>query len=94
MSEAEWPKGLFMIFVKDEKDCYMGKVVGLTQTTALVHLWDFMFGGVDEDSVSQLVLADFKEFIAFDDIWDMDDYFAKRHWNLMTGKDIQMGEIK
>ena len=88
------PKGLYMIFVKDDKDCFMGKVVGLTKTSALVNLWNFVVGGIDEDSVSQLLLQDFNEFISFDDLEEMDKYFANRHWNLILSKDIQMGEIK
>lgn len=89
----DWPKGLYMIFAL-ENDAIMGKVIGLTRTTALIHPWDIQFGGVDEDVATQVVLAEYKEFVAFDDIWDMEEYFESRHWNLMTGKDVQMGEIK
>ena len=91
---ADWPKGLYMIFVMTDTDAIMGKVIGLTPTTALIHPWDFMFGGVDEEVVRELVIADFNQFISFDDVWEMDEYFSTRHWNLMTGEDIKMGEIK
>jgi hypothetical protein len=86
MEAAEWPKGLYMIFLKTETDAYMGKVIGLTRTTALIHPWDFMFGGVDEEVTRELVIADFENFIAFDDVWKMDDYFSAHHWNLITGE--------
>jgi hypothetical protein len=92
--EAEdWPKGLYMIFLKTETDAMMGKVIGLTKTTALIHPWDFMFGGVDEELTIGVLLADYKEFFAFDDVWDMDDYFEKHHWNLMLDKNIKPGTI-
>jgi hypothetical protein len=83
---AEWPKGLYMIFLKTDTDAYMGKVIGLTPTTALIHPWDFMFGGVDEEVVREIVVADFKQFIPFDDVWKMDDYFSANHWKLITGE--------
>jgi hypothetical protein len=75
----EWPKGLYMIFVLDD-DCLMGKVFGLTNTKALIHPWSFMFGGVDEEEAVEIVLADVKKFYAFDDIWEMDEYFNKHYW--------------
>jgi hypothetical protein len=90
---AEWPKGLYMIFLKTETDAVMGKVIGLTKTTALIHPWDFMFGGVDEELTIGVLLADYKEFFAFDDVWHMDDYFEKHHWNLMLDKNIKPGTI-
>jgi len=90
----EWPKGLYMIFLTTDTDGLMGKVIGLTCTTALIHPWDFMFGGVDEEVARQVVLADCKTFISFDDVWDMDKYFHDHHWNLMTGEDIKMGDIR
>jgi hypothetical protein len=83
---AEWPKGLYVIFVTED-NAYMGKVVGLTSTTAKIHPWDFMFGGVDEEQVREIVLADVKTFHAFDDIWDMDDYHEQNYWGKMTGED-------
>ena len=92
--EAEdWPKGLYMIFLKTDTDAVMGKVVGLTQTTALINPWNFMFGGVDEELTIQVLLADIKIFISFDDLWDMDDYFHKNHWTPMLDKNIKAGTI-
>ena len=84
---AEWPKGLYMIFLKTDTDAYMGKVIGLTPTKVLIHPWDFMFGGVDEEVVRELVVAEFKQFISFDDVWKMDDYFSANHWKLITGEE-------
>ena len=75
------PKGLYIIFIKDETDCCMGKVVGLTKTSALVHLWNFVVGGINKGSVTELDLQDFDKFISFDDLEDMDRYFANRFWN-------------
>ena len=89
----EWPKGLYMIFATKDHDAVYGKVIGLTRVTAIFHPWDVQFGGVDEDVAHQAVLANFDEFIAFDDIWDMDDYFQERKFNLMRGE-IKMGQIK
>jgi hypothetical protein len=83
---AEWSKGLYMIFLKTDTDAYMGKVIGLTPTTALIHPWDFMFGGVDEETIKELVIAQFKKFIPFDDVWEMDEYFEAKHWKLITGE--------
>ena len=92
--EAEdWPKGLYMIFVKTDTDAVMGKVIGLTQTTAVIHPWDFMFGGVDEELTIQVLLADTNTFIAFDDVWDMDEHFQKHYWNPMLDKNIKSGTI-
>lgn len=79
LGDEDWPKGLHMIFVFDD-DVIMGKVIGLTNTSALIHPWDFMFGGVDEEQVREVVLAGVKRFHAFDDIWDMDDYNDKHYW--------------
>ena len=90
--EAEdWPKGLYMIFIKTDTDACMGKVIGLTQTKALIQPWSFMFGGVDEELTIEVVLADQKEFFAFDDIWEMDDHFQKKFWNPMLDKNIKTG---
>jgi len=83
---AEWPKGLYMIFLKTDTEAYMGKVTGLTNTSALIHPWDFMFGGVDEDVILEIVLADYKKFIPFDDIWEMDEYFEANHWVSKKGE--------
>ena len=91
---AEWPKGLYMIFLTTDTDGLMGKVIGLTSATAIIHPWDVLFGGVDEDIARQVVLADCKTFISFDDIWDMEKYFEDHHWNLMTGEDIKMGDMR
>ena len=92
--EAEdWPKGLYMIFIKTDTDASMGKVIGLTQTKALIHPWNFMSGGLDQDLTLEVVLADQKEFHAFDDLWEMDDFFAKHFWNPMLDKNIKMGTI-
>lgn len=79
LAPEDWPKGLYMIFVLDS-DTVMGKVIGLTNTSALIHPWDFMFGGVDEEQVKEIVLADVKSFHAFDDIWKMDSYNASHYW--------------
>jgi hypothetical protein len=78
-----WPKGLFIIFAKEGKVSMMGKVIGLTQTKAIFHPWDLMFGGVDEDAVHEAVLAEWDIFHAFDDIWDMEEYYDKNY--PMTG---------
>jgi hypothetical protein len=86
IEHAEWPKGLYMIFLKTDTDAFMGKVIGLTRTTALIHPWNFMFGGIDEDVTRELVVADFQQFIPFDDVWKMDDYFSVNHWKLITGE--------
>ena len=86
IEHVEWPKGLYMIFLKTDTDAFMGKVIGLTRTTVLIHPWDFMFGGVDEEVVRELVVADFRQFIPFDDVWKMDDYFLANHWKLITGE--------
>jgi hypothetical protein len=92
--EAEdWPKGLYMIFIKEDDDSRMGKVIGLTQTKALIHPWSFMFGGVDEELTIEVVLADQVAFFAFDDIWEMDDYFHEHYWNPMLDKNITAGTI-
>ena len=95
--EAEdWPKGLYMIFIKEDKDnidSRMGKVIGLTQTKALIHPWSFMFGGIDEELTLEVVLADQVAFFAFDDIWEMDDYFHEHYWNPMLDKNITAGAI-
>ena len=93
MGAEDWPKGLYMIFATKDHDAVYGKVIGLTRTAALYHPWDIQFGGVDEDAAHLAVLADFDEFVAFEDIWDMDDYFQERKFNLMRGE-IKMGEIK
>jgi len=86
----EWPKGLYMIFA-GEKDVLMGKVIGLTSTTALIHPWNFMFGGIDEEVKRGIVLADHKEFIPFDDLWDMDKYFAVHYWSDLTSNQPKAG---
>ena len=75
----DWPKGLYMIFAAGA-DTTMGKVIGLTKTTARIHPWDFMFGGVDEDQIKDVVLAHVEQFVSFDDIWDMDEYNEKHFW--------------
>ena len=94
MTDSEvWPKGLYMIFVKTDTEAAMGKVIGLTKTTALIHPWDFMFGGVDEESTIEVVLANTETFVAFDDVWDMDDYFQERYWKPMLDKNIKAGTI-
>jgi hypothetical protein len=80
LAPEDWPKGLYMIFVFGD-DTVMGQVIGLTNTNALIHPWDFMFGGVDEEKVMEIVLADVKSFHAFDDIWKMDSYNASHYWN-------------
>ena len=79
-----WPKGLFIIFVKEDGASMMGKVIGLTKTNAIFHPWDFMFGGVDEEAVREVVLAEWDIFHAFDDVWDMDEFHDKHY--PMTGK--------
>jgi len=69
-----------MIFADGAGSAIMGKVIGLTKTSARIHPWDFMFGGVDEDQVREVVLANFEYFHSFDDIWDMDDYCSEHYW--------------
>lgn len=92
MGAEDWPKGLYMIFAKDQ-DAIRGKVIGLTRTTAIYHRWDEMFGGVDETVADQVLLTDFNEFISFDDIWEMESYFEEHGFQPMRGE-IKMGEIK
>jgi hypothetical protein len=82
-----------MLFLKTDTDLRMGKVIGLTQTKALIHPYSFMFGWVDEELIIEVVLAEQKEFFAFDDIWKMDDYFNEHFWNPMLDKNIKMGTI-
>jgi ABC-type uncharacterized transport system substrate-binding protein len=89
----EWPKGLYMIFLKTDTDAVMGKVIGLTQTKALIHPWSFMWGGVDEELTIEVVLAEQKEFFAFDDLWEMDDYFSEHYWKPMLDKNVPMGTM-
>jgi len=91
LEPEEWPKGLYMIFAVNEKDAEMGKVIGLTSTTALVHPWSFMFGGIDNEVTRTVVLADFKEFIPFDDLWEMDEYFNMYYWSYITGEKTKEG---
>lgn len=89
LSDAEdWPKGLYMIFVFDDDDTnyMMGKVIGLTKTSARIHPWSFMWGGIDEEKVREIVLADVKRFHAFDDIWDMDVYCDNHYWKKTIGE--------
>jgi hypothetical protein len=94
LTEAEdWPQGLYMIFVKTDTEVSMGRVIGLTQTKALIRPWNFMFGGVDEEKTFEVVLADHKEFHAFDDLAEMDVYFAKHYWNKYLDKNTKMGTI-
>jgi hypothetical protein len=90
MDSEESPKGLYMIFA-GEKDVMMGKVIGLTSTTALIHPWNFMFGGIDDEAIRGIVLADHKEFIPFDDLLDMDKYFAVHYWSDLTSKQPKAG---
>ena len=85
MGAEEWPKGLHMIFAKDG-ETRMGKVIGLTRTTAKLHPWDFMFGGLDEDVVQEIVLAEWDLFHPFDDLWDMDEYHNKHYPLASTGE--------
>ena len=76
----ESPRGLYIIFVKEGEALFMGEVVGLTAKSALIHPWDFMFGGIDEEQVRDLTLADFDQFHCFDDMWAMDDFNLKHYW--------------
>ena len=78
----EWPKGLYMIFAPKDHDALYGKVIGITRTTAICHPWDEHFGGLDEEVVAQVTLADFDVFISFDDIWEMEHYFETHQFNL------------
>ena len=82
---TEWLKDLYVIFVTDD-NVYMGKVISLTPTTAFIRPWDFMFGGVDEKVVREIVLADVKTFHAFDDISEMDAYHEEHYWGKMIGE--------
>ena len=86
MGAEEWPKGLYMIFVKEGKDTRMGRVIGLTRTTAKIHPWDFMFGGVDQEVTQEIVLAEWDLFHPFDDIWDMDEYHSQTYPLTQTGE--------
>lgn len=74
------PRGLYVIFVKEEKPTLMGEVVILTAKTVVIHPWDFMFGGIDDEQTRELTLADFDEFHCFDDMWAMDDFFSINYW--------------
>jgi hypothetical protein len=85
MGAEDWPKGLYMIFAK-EGDTRMGKVIGLTRTTAKIHPWDFMFGGIDEEVVLEIVLADWDLFHPFDDLWNMDHYHDQNYPLASTGE--------
>jgi hypothetical protein len=70
MGAEEWPKGLYMVFQNGTKTI-MGKVIGLTNKTVFIHPWDYHFGGLDDDVIMEIVLADVGKFFPFDDIWDM-----------------------
>jgi hypothetical protein len=85
LGAEDWPKGLYMIFAK-EGETLMCRVIGLTRTTAKVQPWDLMFGGIDEDVVQEIVLAEWDSFHAFDDLWDMDDYHDKNYPLTNTGE--------
>jgi hypothetical protein len=91
LEQAVQPKGFYMIFVVDEKNAMMGRLIGLTSTAALIHPWNFMFGGIDEHVTKTVVLDDYKEFLAFDNLLDMDEYFDANHWSYMTGKKLVEG---
>lgn len=91
--EQSWPKGLFVIFIKSDTEASMGQVIGLTQTKALIHPWNFMYGGLDVDLTLEVVLADHEKFISFDDWWKMDDYFMEHFWTPALDKNIKMGAI-
>ena len=92
--EAEvWPQGLYMIFVKTDTEVAMGQVIGLTQTTAIIHPWNFMWGKVDEEKTYEVVLADQKQFFAFDELTEMDVYFATHYWRKYLDNNIQKGTM-
>jgi len=94
LTEAEdWPQGLYMIFIKTDTEASMGQVIGLTQTTALIRPWNFMWGGVDDERTYEVVLAEQKEFHAFDDINEMDVYFREHFWNKYLDENIKPGTI-
>jgi hypothetical protein len=52
-----------------------------------------MWGGVDEELTIEVVLAEQKEFFAFDDLWEMDDYFSEHYWKPMLDKNVPMGTM-
>jgi hypothetical protein len=89
----EWPQGLYMIFVKTDTEAAMGRVIDLTQTTAVIRPWNFMWGRVDEDQTYEVVLADQKEVFAFDSLAEMDVYFATHYWRKYLDNNIQRGTI-
>jgi hypothetical protein len=93
LEAEEWPQGLYMIFVKTDTDLSMGRVIGLTQTTALIRPWNFMLGGLDKEKTLEIVLAEHKDFIAFDDCAEMDVFFTTHFWQKYLNKNIQRGTI-
>lgn len=94
LTETEdWPQGLYMIFIKTDTEASMGQVIGLTQTTALIRPWNFMWGGVDDERTYEVVLAEQKEFHAFDDINKMDVYFREHFWSKYLDKNVKPGTI-
>jgi len=87
------PKGLYMVFVKTDTEASMGRVVGLTQTSAWIRPWNFRDGGIDEDKAIEVVLADQKTLTSFEDMEEMDEWFAVNFWNPMLDKNLKQGTI-
>jgi hypothetical protein len=77
-------KDLYMIFVQGDDTC-MGRVISLTQTEALIHPWNFMVGGIDEDRTRKVVPSECQETLKFDDLETMDKHFSNNYWKHITG---------